>query len=217
MEVLTVVSLLLAALAAACFVLAVRAARGRRVKGTLGGGVAGLLLLLLALLGGAILAGTRGYRVLTREVVAATVTTEPIGPRRFRATFRFPDGRTLAYALSGDQLYVDAHILKWEPALNLLGLHTSYALDRVGGRYESLEDERARPRTVFSPLASRRPFDFFHLVRALPFLDPIVDAEYGSATFVPAGEVPRRLELRVSTSGLLFRPVEGEPARRGGQ
>ena len=216
MGALAVVSLFLAALAAVCFVLSVRAARGRRVRGTLLGGVTGLLLLLLALLGGAILMGTRGYRALTREVVAATVTTEPVGPQRFRATFRFPDGRILTYALRGDQLYVDAHILKWEPALNLLGLHTSYTLDRIGGRYASLEDERVRPRTVFSPLAERRRFDFFHLVRALPFLDPIVDAEYGSATFVPAGEEPRTLELRVSTSGLLFRPAEGEPSRRGG-
>jgi hypothetical protein len=34
----------------------------------------------------------------------------------------------------------------------------------------------------------------------------VVDTEYGSATFIAARE-PTQLELRVSTSGLLFRPV----------
>jgi len=38
---------------------------------------------------------------------------------------------------------------------------------------------------------------------------PLLDAEYGSASFVPAGE--RRIEVRVSTSGLLIREV---PAAR---
>jgi hypothetical protein len=41
---------------------------------------------------------------------------------------------------------------------------------------------------------------------------PVVDAEYGSASFVPAEGT---YELRVSTSGLLFRLVE-EPDPEAG-
>lgn len=166
----------------------------------------GLVGLLAALLGGAILVGTRGYRALVHEAVAATVVTRPAGPATFRATFRFPDGERREYVLSGDELYVDARILKWKPMVNLLGLHTEYELDRVAGRYLRLEDERSSPRTVHS-LGRRRPFDFFHLARALPIFDPLVDAEYGSASFVPAAE-GGSFELRVSTAGLLFRPAE---------
>src|SRR5436189_3925807 len=89
------------------------------------------------LFGGLIL-GTQGYRALTREEVAATVETEPLGPHRFRARIHFPDGRESSYLLSGDELYIDAHILKWKPLANLIGLHTAYELDRVAGRYRAL-------------------------------------------------------------------------------
>ena len=89
--------------------------------------------------------------------------------------------------------------------MNVLGLHTDYELDRVSGRYADIEGERSMPRTVFS-LAERKPVDLFDLRRRWEVLAPFVDAEYGSATFVPARGEPSVWELRVSTSGLLIRP-----------
>jgi hypothetical protein len=151
---------------------------------------------------------TQGYRALTREDLAATVTTEPIAPQRFRATFEMGDGSRTSYEIDGDALYVDGHIVKWHPLANVLGLHTAYRLDRVAGRYESIDDERNRPRTVH-PLANAQPLDIFRLTRRYAFLAPIVDAEYGSATFVSSRE-PARFEIRVSTTGLMARRVSGD-------
>jgi hypothetical protein len=111
--------------------------------------------------------------------------------------------------LSGDELYVDAHILKWKPIANLLGLHTQYELDRVAGRYRRLEDEIGRERAVFS-LGRAKPLDMFSLRRRYAFLEPLLDVEYGSASFVPADR-STEWELRVSTSGLLFRPSAASP------
>jgi len=170
-----------------------------------------LLLLALAALAGTLGVAMRGYQVLTREVVAATVATRPIGPERFVATFTFPDGRREQFEITGNALYVDAHIVKWHPRLNFLGLHTAYQLDRVAGRYDRLEDEQTKPRRIFA-LSSPTPVDMFEIARSLAVLrrlgrlGRVVDAEYGSATFIAARE-PTQLELRVSTSGLLFRPV----------
>lgn len=62
-----------------------------------------------------------------------------------------------------------------------------------------------RPRTVYA-LTRPAPVDMFHLAQTLTFLAPLVDAEYGSAAFLSTRE-RAELELRVSTSGLLFRPV----------
>lgn len=146
---------------------------------------------------------TRGYRAFTREVVAAVVETQPTGPQRFTATFRFPDGESATYSLAGEELYVDAHILKWKPIANLLGLHTAYELDRVAGRYAKLEDEQSLPRSVFS-LAVEKPVDMFDLRHRLMLFRPLVDAEYGSAAFILADR-PATYELRVSTTGLLIR------------
>jgi hypothetical protein len=165
--------------------------------------LAGLLLVSLGALAGALALGIQGYRALTREHVAARLEVRPIGPQRFSATFRFPEGETATYELAGDEIYVDAHILKWKPVANVLGLHTAYELDRVAGRYRSIEQERSAPRTV-QALGRQRLVDLFGLRQRHAFLEPLLDAEYGSATFVPVTR-PAELELRVSTTGLLIR------------
>jgi hypothetical protein len=161
--------------------------------------------LLAALLGGIVL-GIQGYRALTHEEVAATVRTEPLGPKRFRAHFRFADGRETSYSLLGDELYVDARVLKWRPVANILGLHTTYELDRVAGRYADLAEEQRQPRTVYT-LAPSRAVDLFSLRKRYALMSPLLDAEYGSATFA-AADAPAQYEVRVSTTGLLVRRTD---------
>jgi hypothetical protein len=148
----------------------------------------------------------QGYRALTREEVAAIIRTEPLAPSRFRVEMQLINGNIKTYEIAGDEVYVDAHILKWKSWANLLGLHTAYELDRLGGRYTSIEDERIKPRTMFS-LAPARPLDVFALRQRYAALSPLVDAEYGSAVFLPVHD-RMTLEVRVSTSGLLLRPIE---------
>lgn len=183
------------------------ALRTRRWLGGSVRGLLGLLLLALAGLAAAISVGLREYRALTLEVLAATVTTEPLGPQHFRATIMMPDKRLAMYDLAGDALYMDAHILKWHPWVNLLGLHTSYELDRVAGRYNAVSDERSKPHTAYELARPAWPawVDLFWIARR-HVLGPLVDAEYGSAAFV-AGTRPARYEVRVSTTGLLMRSV----------
>ena len=146
--------------------------------------------------------------------MAARVIVQPLNePQRFSATFHIT-GRPEAihYELAGDALYVDAHVLKWKPAANMIGLHTAYELDRVAGRYDDIERERAAVRTVYS-LAPERRIDLFGLRQRYTFLSPLLDAEYGSGTFVRVTE-PAELEVRVSTTGLLIRP-QNSPAGGG--
>ena len=177
----------------------------RRWLGVFSSVALAVVLLALAALAATLSLGTQGYRALTREETAALITLERTGPQTVTAHFRFPDGREAAFEVAGDELYVDAHILKWHPLANLIGLHTGYELDRVAGRYSSLEDERSKPRTVF-PLAQPKPVNLFDLAQRYPFLAPLVDAQYGSATFMPVPQ-PTQLQLQVSTTGLLLRKV----------
>ena len=171
-----------------------------------------LLLALLALaaagLFGMIVISTEGYRALTHEEVAAVVKTEPVGAKAFTAHFRFPDGHEATYRLAGDALYVDAHILKWKPIVNILGLHTAYELDRVAGRYRDIKEERDSIRTVFL-LSRDKPVDMFTLRQRYVLLRPLLDAEYGSASFINADK-PAHFEIKVSTTGLLIREVGRE-------
>jgi hypothetical protein len=169
----------------------------------------GLLLLSLGGLSGMIAFGIQGYQTLTREEVAAHISVVPVSPQHFSATFRYPDGRTAKFDIAGDEIYVDAHILKWHPLANLFGLHTAYELDRVGGRYHDLEQERSAERTLYS-LSQPKQVDLFRLRERHTFLAPLLDAKYGSATYVTVTQAAE-LEVRVSTTGLLMR----EPLTKG--
>ncbi len=165
----------------------------------------GMLLISLGVIEGTITIGVQGYRTLTQEELAARISVRPYAPQRFSAKLRFPDGREASYAISGDEIYLDARILKWHPLGNLLGLATAYELDRIGGRYRDLEQEKGAARTLYT-LGREKPVDLFALTKRFPYLEHFVDAQYGSAAFVPVGE-PAELELRVSTTGLLIRPA----------
>jgi hypothetical protein len=200
---LVVVAVLLALAAVLLLVAGFGALKRRRLLGGLVTSLVAALCLALAALAATLSVALRGYHAFTHEEIAATVRTEPTGPQRFRATVTLARGSLHMLELDGDELYVDAHILKWHPIVNLLGLHTAYELDRIAGRYHALADERSRPRTVHS-LAVDKPIDAFDLARRYRLLAPLVDAEYGSATFIGARE-PAEYEVRVSTSGLLVR------------
>jgi hypothetical protein len=165
-----------------------------------------LLLLAIGALAATIAIGTHGYTELTREDIAATLLVQPTGPQRFSATVRYPDLREVKVELAGDEVYVDAQILKWKPIANVFGLHTAYELDRIAGRYRSIDHERSATRTVF-PLSRDKPLDLFDLRRRYTLLAPLLDAEYGSASYVVVSR-PAEIELRVSTTGLLMREVK---------
>jgi hypothetical protein len=195
-----------AALGALCVATAFAALWNRRLLRSSFRLLLGFVFFLLASVLGGLVLGVQGYRALTHEETAATVRTEPIAPKRFRAHFRFADGREMSYTLMGDELYVDARVLKWRPIANVFGLHTAYELDRVAGRYVDLAEEQRSARTVYT-LAAGRPVDLFALRKRYTAMSPLLDAEYGSATFA-AANAPAQYEVRVSTTGLLVRRVE---------
>jgi hypothetical protein len=198
-----ILAALFALLGLLCLGLGARVLRRRRLGATAAQFAAAAVLLTAGALLGVLALATQGYHGLTREKVAAVIRIEPTGPQAFEATVVRSDGREDRFRLVGDEVYVDAHILKWKPIANVLGLHTAYELDRVAGRYRSLEDEQHKARTVYS-LSDAKMLNIFDLRRRYQLLAPLLDVEYGSATFVPAD---RRsvLEVRISTTGLLIR------------
>lgn len=149
----------------------------------------------------------RGYIGFNHEQIVATITVEPAGADQFQAHIITPNGIQNSFLISGDQLVVDAAILKWKPIANIMGLHTSYELLRVYGRYLMLKDEQTKPHTVFGLQKGAEWVDLFELQRRFSQFHYFYDAEYGSASFVPAKE-KQKFELFISTSGLLFRKAK---------
>ncbi len=202
---LIILSIVFAILALVFLGITFKAVRKRKIIGTTLSFVTLLLMIVLTLLCMTLSISLQGYNALTKEELAATIQIEPMGRQKFAASFTFPDNSNARYIISGDEIYVDAHILKWHPIANILGLHTLYQLDRVGGRYRKLFDEQTRTRSTFS-LSKNQYFDMFDLREDYDFLAPLVDAEYGSGTFINVKQISK-LNVMVSTTGLLIRKV----------
>ena len=184
----------------------VAAIRKRKVLGTVRNFTFTFLLLVLALLFATITASLKGYKALTHEELAATVEIIPVSDQKFVAHFTFPDNTESNFELAGDELYVDAHILKWKSVANFFGLHTFYELDRVAGRYSEIEEETSKDRTVFS-LGKEKMVNIFDLRLQYELLSFLLDAEYGSASFVNVSN-SAKFNIMVSTTGLLIRTEE---------
>lgn len=159
--------------------------------------------LLIAAVSGLVLIANHTYSSFSKETLAAVITVKPQGEQQLIAHVSFPDSSSAEYNISGDMLYIDAHILKWNPILNRIGIHTSYKLDRIGGRYNLISDEQEKSRTVYS-LGKRKIIDLYSLRKRFLALKPLLDAQYGSATFISAKKAAV-FHVMVSTSGLLVR------------
>ena len=180
---LIILTILFAVFALFFLILTVSSGKKRKLMATGTHFVMTLLMISLSALFGSISISIHGYQALTREELAATIRITPSAEQKFSALFIMPDGSERAFSLAGDQLYIDAHILKWKPIANIFGLHTSYELDRVAGRYVDLNDERNKVHTHYS-LSQKKLFNMFDLRQKFALLSPLLDAEYGSASFI---------------------------------
>ncbi len=152
------------------------------------------------------------YRQLSKEEPVATLSFERLGEQLFEATLVHNDGREETFELRGDQWQLDARIIKWRGFMGGLGIKPGYRLDRISGRYYSLSEERSAERTVYALEQEGWGPDIWAWANQHPAWLPVVDARYGSATFVPMAD-NALFEVRLSSSGLLARPLN-EPARQ---
>lgn len=181
-----------------------RALKRRRIMGGFFFLLMALLMFMTAIVILLVATGVKGYKALTREELAAMVYITPLGNQQFQAKILRPGAPDTLFAVAGDELYVDARILKWKPVINFLGLHTAYCLDRVAGRYSDIKDERTKVRTIYSLCGGIKPWDIFFLRTRYNFLAPLLDAQYGSATFTPVQGIST-VRIMVTTSGLIAR------------
>jgi len=194
------------ALAGLLFLIAaVRRLRRRRILGGAMRGATGLVLLLVSACAVLIAANLRTYQRLTSEKPAAELQFTRTAEREFNAVLTYPGGERANFALRGDEWQIDARVLKWHALANMVGFDTAYRLERIGGRYTRVEDERTQLRTVFSLNPPQRidPWDLVHRYHSWV---PWVDALYGSATYLPMAD-GALFEVKVSQSGLVARPL----------
>ncbi|ACR13828.1 cation/multidrug efflux pump [Teredinibacter turnerae T7901] len=147
------------------------------------------------------------YKQVLNNRVLGSVSFKKLEDQHYMATLVFlRDGREQQFDLRGDQWQVDARLITWSDFLTMLGAKPGYRLDRLSGRYYSLEDEHRRPRTVHQLSSSEYGMDIWHLAQQTGNHLPMMDAVYGSATYLPMAD-GALYEISLSSSGLVAKPL----------
>ncbi|MFP1684346.1 hypothetical protein ACLD0W_17700 [Alloalcanivorax sp. C16-1] len=174
-------------------------------------GTAGLALVALAVYLLLVALNLYSFHELTEETPVATISFRATGEQSYIATVTRGDGDSQDFRLNGDQWQLDARIVKWKTPFSLLGLKPGYQLDRIQGRYFALEDERSKPRTLYS--LSEKPLGMDVWRHAREGWSFLVDARYGSAAYLPMAD-GAIFEVTVPPAGgLIGRPLNGSAQR----
>lgn len=166
-------------------------------------GLMGLLSLALAVLTVAIALNLYTYQVLVQEQPVAELRFEALAPQYYRVYLLPSTGPSRVFELRGDQWQIDARVLKWTGLANLLGMKTVYRLERLSGRYSNIQQERQGVHTVYA-LNRDRGVDLWSWVQDSERKLPWLDAEYGSAAYMPMAD-KARFRVSISNSGLVVR------------
>lgn len=165
--------------------------------------------LLGALAGGTLI----GYRRLGSEALVARLESRAIGPQHYAVTIVLPDGTQRALELAGDDWQLDARVIKWQRRAVMLGAPSLYRLDRISGRYRDTAQEISAPRSVIA-LSTSPALDMWALKRRFPRWLPWIDADYGSAAYLPLVDGGRYTVTLAAAGGLVARPDDAATAAK---
>lgn len=178
--------------------------RGRMLRAS-GSIVAGSVTAVIGTAGILLAISYLGYQRLTDEQSVGIIEFAQTAPGEYTARLMIDGQLDRLLTLRGDEWQLDARIVTWKPPATLLGLEPVYQLERLSGRYTSVERERTESRTVHA-LAEESPLDLWSLARRFPRFAPGVDAYYGTATYLPMAD-GARFRITLSRDALVARPV----------
>lgn len=153
----------------------------------------------------------RSYSLLSAEAPVAGVQSRQLGPQRFGVRVDFPDGTHRSEELRGDEWQLDARVIKWAPRAVELGAKPLFRVDRLSGRYRDAAQAQATLPSV-AALNADSAIDLWQLKQRFPRWLPWIDADYGSAAFLPLVDGGRYTVTISPLGGLVARPADAATA-----
>lgn len=167
------------------------------LKGTIG--ISLIVLSIFFLIG---LVDLWSYQQLNKENLISTVSIYQLGDQEYDLTLIDSEGKEERFKILGDQWQLDVRLLTWKGPIQALGASPLYRMDRLSGRYLSLEQERSAERTVYQ-LSKSAGVDIWQWINKHGFW---LDAQFGSAVYLPLtnGAV---YGVSLTPKGILARPL----------
>ncbi|MBS0487435.1 MAG: hypothetical protein JSS13_08840 [Proteobacteria bacterium] len=172
-----------------------------------------LVFVLLALLLCGLGLALRSYSLLSAEAPVAGVQSRQLGPQWFGVRVDFPDGTHRSADLHGDEWQLDARVIKWAPRAIALGAKPLFRVDRLSGRYRDATQAGATLPTVVV-LGANHVVDLWRLKQDFPRWLPWIDADYGSAAFLPLVDGGMYKVTISPLGGLVARPADAATAEK---
>ncbi len=170
------------------------------------------MLVVLSALGVMLLAyDLAGYSVWSKGNTIATISTNRLGEQEFQVDVAVQGRDIQRFVIKGDLWQLDARVIAWPAWMSIVGISTGYRLDRISGRYLSLEDERTKVRTVFNVASGAQTMDAWRAAQSYDFL-PTRMVNHGSGTYMPMTD-GAIFEVHLGETSLLGRPVN-KPAEQ---
>ena len=155
----------------------------------------------------------RGYRLLMAEEPIATLAARRTAPQQFMLRIDFADGTHRSAALNGDEWQLDARVIKWTPRAVELGARPLFRVDRLSGRYhDAAQAAETKPSVI--DLGGESMLDLWQLKREFPQWLPWIDADYGSAAYLPLVDGASYRVTLSPTGGLIARPADAASAEK---
>lgn len=146
----------------------------------------------------------QSYRAFEKDRVIAVIQFEQVGPQAYIAKLTVSSsGELKEFYMKGDQWQVDARVLRWKGVG--ARIKPGYRLDRISGRYTSVNDEISKERTVYSLFSQDGALDLWAYAYKNHQSLPVLEAVYGSATYMPMSD-GAQFNVALSNSGLLAKP-----------
>ncbi len=123
------------------------------------------------------------YTRLTDEEPIAKLIFKSINTQEFEAHLRlgnFCESKT--YQIYGDEWRIDAGFLKWKSWATLFGADSMYRIERLSGRYTSIDDENSKNHSAHE-LNSDSTFELAEFADQYRKALPIIDTVYGSSAY----------------------------------
>lgn len=166
-----------------------------------------LVFVLLGVLFAGLALALRGYGLLVTEAPVATLTARQLAPQEFALRVEFPDGTHRSAQLRGDEWQLDAHVIKWSPRAVSMGAQPLFRVDRLSGRYRDAKQAQSTTPDIID-LDADSTVDLWQLKQRFPRWLPWIDADYGSAAFLPLVDGGVYKVTISPLGGLIARPAD---------
>lgn len=170
------------------------------------------LLLAAALLAAGLSVSLTGYQRLIAEAPVATIGVRAFAPQQFSLRVDLADGTHESVQLAGDEWQLDARVIKWTPRAVTLGAQPLYRVERVSGRWRDVTQAQAQPPSV-AAIGGEGALDLWQLRHRFPEWLSWVDADYGSAAYMPMLDGARYEVTLAAGGGLVARPADAATAQ----